>query len=83
MVYVFPPIFSLVIVGINCIYYLLKCPGVPKSPTEKHIKLKSDSSIALSLLLILHVNNNLLLSTFPKIKNWRGKEQCICIRSFF
>lgn len=41
-------------------------PKCTKSPTEKHIKLKADSSIASSMLLILHVNNKLPLYTFPK-----------------
>lgn len=60
------------IVGINWIYCPLKYSHVAKSSTERHIKLKADSSIALSLLVILHMNNNLSLSTFPKTKNWKG-----------
>lgn len=72
IVYVFPAIFSLMIVGINWIYCPFKYSHVPKSSTERHIKLKADSSIALSLLVILHMNNNLSLSTFPKTKNWKG-----------
>lgn len=71
-VYVLSTIFSLMVAGINWIYCPLKYSHVPKSLTEKHIKLKVDSSIALSLLVIPHMNNNLSLSTFPKIKNWKG-----------
>lgn len=71
-VYVFPTIFILMIIGINWIYCPLKCSCVPKSPTEKRIKLKADSLTALSLLVTPHTNNNLSLSTFPKTRNGKG-----------